>query len=258
MRNDGIQQTIRRELSRRSAKNPRYSLRSLARAAGIDPGNLSRVMSGKAGLSEANARKLSEVLGLSDKDSQAFVQAADLRSKRREPPKAQKPETLDVEVFAAIQDLYHAAILEMTFLPSFRADAKWIAATLGIAPLDAKLALERLKALKLIVERDGQWVKSTTAILRTPPGKTTSATLRNHQIQVLQKGIECVHSVPIDQRVNASMTFPMATSRLEAARTLIERFALHLCKAMSREERDNVFQLGICLYPLTKSKGESK
>ena len=64
---------IERELSRRIKQNPRYSLRSFAKALKVDAGNLSRCMNGKASLSLATANKLANGLNLSPVERSEFL-----------------------------------------------------------------------------------------------------------------------------------------------------------------------------------------
>lgn len=249
-----LRQAVIKELERRCARNARYSLRALARSAGIDPGNLSRVVAGKAGLSELNAQKLAVALDLDPATGAAVVANSDKRRKKvsiQANDALPSVDALALETFAAIKDLVHAAILELTFVPNFRDDPKWLARELDLSVMEAKFALERLKTLGLIIHDGKKWIKATTNILRTAPGETTSPVLRRHQRQVLEKGVDALDTVPINKRVNVSMTFPMAAASIPLARELIERFSMQVCKALSNGERDSVFQLGICLFPLT-------
>lgn len=66
---------LRHALQVRSLKNPRYSLRAFARSLGIDPGDLSRVLSGKGKLSLRMGSKIASELGLSHHDAQLFMQS---------------------------------------------------------------------------------------------------------------------------------------------------------------------------------------
>ena len=64
---------------------------------------------------------------------------------------------MDIEIFKIIGDWYHCAILELTYLSDFKAEPNWIAKKLGIGYLEAKLALERLISLGLLVKENGNY-----------------------------------------------------------------------------------------------------
>src|SRR5688572_10105767 len=65
-------EVLKEYLSRRCENNPRYSLRALARDLQMSPSRLSEALNGKAGISAASARKISERLGLGNQESQYF------------------------------------------------------------------------------------------------------------------------------------------------------------------------------------------
>ena len=109
-------QFLTSELARRQAKNPRYSLRTFARAIRVSPGNLSRVLSDKAMLSVATVRGICDALGLSGSEQRPLF----------------TPAEIDTNVYDQIADWYHYAILELTFVEDFRSDPKWIARALNL------------------------------------------------------------------------------------------------------------------------------
>lgn len=57
-------QLLEREFSQRNRKNPAYSLRSFAKALGVNSGTLSSIMSGKRPLSARMGRKLIDSLNI--------------------------------------------------------------------------------------------------------------------------------------------------------------------------------------------------
>lgn len=67
---------LREELSKRVKANPQYSLRAFAKKLEIDPGALSRIISGKQIIALKNARHLIERLALSDEEKALFIQSA--------------------------------------------------------------------------------------------------------------------------------------------------------------------------------------
>jgi hypothetical protein len=61
------------ELERRKARNPRYSLRAFAKAVGLDASALSRILSGKQGLSLSSGIKVGKKLSLPKTELRIFL-----------------------------------------------------------------------------------------------------------------------------------------------------------------------------------------
>lgn len=69
---------LKKEFERRQGANPRYSLRAYARDLALDPGLLSRLMTGKRLMAISTAKRVAERLKLDDGASLRFVQSAAL------------------------------------------------------------------------------------------------------------------------------------------------------------------------------------
>lgn len=154
------------EFTSRKARNHRYSLRSFARFLGMSPSNMSEVLRKKHGLSVALAEKISLKLGYEPEQSRYFMdlviyrhgensderQAAMLRL--RDIKLNQEFEILPDDIFKMISNWYHLAIIELTKLTGFSMDTDWMATRLGIQPLDALQAVNRLKRAQLLEIKD--------------------------------------------------------------------------------------------------------
>ena len=75
--------TLKREFERRQGANPRYSLRAYARDLTLDPGLLSRLMTGKRLMAISTAKRVAERLRLAEAEALRFVQSAALDQAQR-------------------------------------------------------------------------------------------------------------------------------------------------------------------------------
>jgi plasmid maintenance system antidote protein VapI len=64
---------LRIELKKRIAKNPRYSMRAFSKALEIDPGAMSRLLSGKQGITLLTAAKICRKLKLDQSIKESFM-----------------------------------------------------------------------------------------------------------------------------------------------------------------------------------------
>jgi hypothetical protein len=140
------QQRLLDELATRVERRPSYSLRAFARSLKTDPGSLSRVLSGKKVPSYPFSQKIFQILSLSPDEQERFLASVTFTRKvmgyQRFSPSLKPyreqatpaPRELSAEAFRVISDWYHFAILELTFVPGFRAEPAWIARSGSRAP----------------------------------------------------------------------------------------------------------------------------
>jgi uncharacterized protein (TIGR02147 family) len=242
---------LRSTLDERCKKNPQYSIRAFARASGISHTVLSLVLSGKRNLSKKATGLLADHLNLDpiqrNKLLKPFVRSDD------------NYQTLALDSFELISDWYHYAILSALELPGAKLEPAWMAKQIGIKPLQAKLAIDRLKRLALVKPSDdGSWVQSTAPI-KIDNSLSTAATKKFHK-QLLKRAAESIDRDPISDRDFSSMTFAMSASQIEFARKRIQTFRRELTAELeSQGTPETVFNFTIQLYPVTPiSKQEKK
>lgn len=120
---------IQTELARRCEKNPRYSLRSFAKALGFNSAVISQVLSGKRVPSPKTATKIVQGLGLSPEQQHDFFSSlADVQRARglqrmspvfknlaaRDVSRKGPPVDVGLDAFRVISDWHHYAILELS------------------------------------------------------------------------------------------------------------------------------------------------
>jgi uncharacterized protein (TIGR02147 family) len=250
-------------LAHRCEKNPRYSLRSLARALGIGAGTLSQFLSGKRTPSYRTAVRMLSHLGLEPGEERDFMQslaiAVSKRGLKRVSPalrniQAREPfRDLAIDHFRIIADWYHYAILMLTLTDGFQENPRWIAAQLGISEIEAKLAVERLLACELLLRTKSGRLRCEHPHITTADKHLTTAALRRHQKQVLEKAMHSLENDSIERRSMTSMTMAVSPSRLGEARKLIEEFTRRLNACLEEGPCTEVYQLGISLFPLQAS-----
>lgn len=246
---------LRSELIRRCRSNPRYSLRAFAKNLGMDNSTLSKIINGKRPVGEKTIRSISEKLGLREKEITKFIGSADFDKKFA----MAEYEILSDDIAAFISDWYYYGILELIRVDDFKFSNKSISKALGISVHEAKDAIERLVRLNLIAV-DGETVTDLTSGRSTNiSSQASSFARRNQQKQILQKAIDAIDDVSVDLRNNTSMTFAIDSSKLQEAGEAIQKFRRQMGHLLSRDEkRDQVYNLAIALYPISKIKREEQ
>src|SRR5436305_266178 len=140
-----LPELLHTELQKRRVRNERYSLRSFARALGLSPAFLSKVMNGKKSVGEATFQKIAIRLAIDPEQ-------ADLLKARlpgfKAPGLAFSP--VEADQFRFISDWHYFAILEALTLEDGDPSPAWLARRLGISENRVELALDRLLRLGLL------------------------------------------------------------------------------------------------------------
>lgn len=258
------QKCLREELQRRCERNPRYSIRAFARTLRVDAGALSRIFSGKQIPSMKMAQTLLTALELSIEEQESFLvslsqrqQARNLQRRSfafRAVKQGSRAKELSIDLYRVIADWHHVAIMELTFTEAFGSSPRSIAKKLGISVLEAKLAVQRLLDLELLVEENGT-LKKADKHLTTADKTLSTPALRKNQKQFLEKAIISLENDPIEDRSVTSMTMAIDPDKLPAARQMIREFNQALCQFLESGKRTRVYNLGVALCPIqTKEK----
>lgn len=241
-----------------------YSRRAFADKAGLSHSFLSEVLSGKKALSMELAYKIAVNLDLVDSETTYFcllVQISNekdpsfrehlIRRLRAVDPRS-GPQELGADVFAALSDWHHAAILELTYLPSFQPEPSYIAARLGISSATAEVALNRLLRLEMLKkDEQGRVVKRDDPVI--PRSDLPSAAFRRFHRQFLDKASESLDARTPAERVCATDVLPMDKRSLSEVARLVDEFATAVTNLSKRSSvRDGVYALSAHFFPLTE------
>lgn len=250
------QDILREELSKRIARNSAYSLRAFSKSLAVDAAVISRVLTGSRTLSAKVAERICLRLNFPPEKSRLFIDSAAKTRLRSTGTSVDRPslpqvEELSIDTFRIIADWYHYAILELTFTPDFKPTARWISKALGISASQASLALDRLLKLGLL-EANGKTLRKTQKNITTANKNLSSAALRQHQSQILEKAQVSLENDDIANRSMNGMTMAIDPTKMPAAKAYIEEFMNNMCTLMEKGSKRRVYQLGVCLYPLQR------
>ena len=254
--NKDYKSVLSAELLRRVRANPAYSMRRFAQQLGLSPATLSGVLSGKRKLSLKTALEVAERLSLPPAHAVEFCQSASSTPLPGTSVGLLRYRLLSEEIFEAVSEWHHYAILEATYLKGARTQARWFAGLFGINYNEAVAAMTRLQKLGLLKLRDGAWVK-TDARIASSDGIPFPAVRKRHR-QVLEKAIVALEETPVDERDSSSMTMAIDPSLLPEAKRRIGAFRRELCEFLESGSRKRVYEMSIQLFPLSKKEGTQK
>jgi uncharacterized protein (TIGR02147 family) len=247
-----IVDVLHNEYQKRRAKNSRYSLRAFAQQMGVQSATLSAVLKRKRALPAPQTLRLLNQLNLTTHEKKRIFRSLKTPIKDAALKEFWARPAIDLEkaTISVVSEWEYAAVFSLCRVSDFKADEKWIAKRLGLDVARAKVVWKNLLALELIhVGADGR-VQITLEKLRVS-SPVPSKVLRQAHLQELQIAQEKLENTPMGQRNFSSLTFAMNAKKMPEAANLIRKFLQQMESTFERGAVDQVFQLGIQLYPLS-------
>ena len=242
------QKLIVDKLAERKQKNPLFSLRALAKAVNISPGQLSSLIHGRRNLTPNLASKLIQKLELSEEDAEIFLRDLLPNPVRR----FQHPDLhqLTQDEFSLISDWHNYAILSLGKLKDNQANGKWISHKLGVDPIVAQESLQRLERLGLIKIHEGKFTQISKPLNTVTDIPSTA--IRSYHRQNLHLAEEKLELIPVEERMFSSITNATSIEKIEKAKKMIDDFKQKLSKELECANPTHVYTLAIQLFPVSK------
>jgi transcriptional regulator with XRE-family HTH domain len=152
-----FQARLLHELESRRKTNRRYSLRAFARFLGADHSTLSQVLRGKRPIPVSNMRQWGRKLALTNEEVAVYIAAEHVPSDETI-GRQERLRHWSAEALAITADRVHWQVIQLSLVPEFQPDTRWIATQLGVSVDRVNLALGRLLRLQLLDMRPaGKW-----------------------------------------------------------------------------------------------------
>lgn len=243
---------LRRELSKRKARNPAFSLRAFARLLEVQPGRLSEIIARKRPLTPKQIEKFAAKLAIHPKET-AKLLSAEAASKATQNNKGQSARYTDLDAarFEVIAAPLHYHILSGMELDGFDGTAKWLANKLGSDVGEVRSALERLQTTGLVTSTRSRWKLANGSEPATSSIVPTAALRASHRAS-LQQSLKSLDNVALELRDISSITMAIDPSKLDLAKALLKNFRRQLASELESGDRSEVYELNIQLIPVSK------
>lgn len=248
--------------------NPQFSHRLFARQAGLgSPSYLLMVIKGERNLSLRSLKQFVDGLKLANHERQYFEtlvlygQTKDLQEKSvlfsellRLRSGRSGLHDLERDRFEFLSKWYVVATYVLAGVDGFTAEPSWVVHRLRkkITVSQAREALEILKRLELIHERDGTWVQSNGAI--SVKDDTRAMAVAQYHDSMIKLAYEALKQLPSDQRELNGATVSIPAHALPELKEKIRAFRKEInAWASSFEDSNQVFQMNVQLFPLSEA-----
>lgn len=240
---------LQEELVLRCNRNPAYSLRSFAKAIGVSPSFLSKILNGQRRITDEVFQKITTNLNLEPSVFETFRSDEDAISESD-----MKFRDLQLEYFKIISDWYHYALIELTNLDGFKNSPEWIASKLGITVNQAKAATDRLLNLELLELKDGK-LRPTSGGNTTTKNDFTDLAFKKMQDDLLKKAITSLWNEDLTQRDHTSISMAINPDDIPEVKKRLTKMRRELCKYLERPQKKKptqVYNLSLSFFALSK------
>lgn len=261
---------LKTTLSTRAKTQEGYSLRAFSERIGISASFLSEVLNAKKGLSVELAFRLAINLDLTEAETQYFCLLVQLEgekdpvyreklSRRLADLNPSRPaHDISADMFKSISEWYHAAILELTYLPGLEVTPELVARSLQIPKADAAAALDRLLRLGLLEKDDAGRLKKNHNYVATESAVPVNA-FREFHGQVLGKAVSALQAFTPADRMSATDVVAIDSKHLPKIDRLSREFSASVMKLAEKSKvKDSVYALAVHFFPLAKHEGRPR
>lgn len=252
-----IYRNILKEIMKdRISQNPSYSLRAFARSLETSPTTLSTILGGKRPLTMDKGIKWASLLKLDKKNTKDFLQALSKDSYYRLNPTERENRKWEEELeyyqlkldsFKMIKNWYHLGILNLALLKNFKSDVEWISKELGISKEECQDAVSRLIRLNLLKKENNKYIRTHKNV--ETPSDIPSQAIRDFHRENIQRALNALDLLPVDQRDITSIMMPVDKEKLKEAKLKIKNFRRSLSSFLESKKGDQVYSLNIQLFP---------
>lgn len=248
-----------------------FSFRTFSKRAGFtSPNFFQLVMEAKRNLTEESLVPFMKGLGFNKQEQEFFRNLVFFnQAKAHEVRDAYYQKLLQSKKFSQLKPIeknqydycsgwYHSVVRELITVKDFDGTPEWLVGRISpaISVAQARGSLELLETIGFIKKTDqGHWRQSSP--LLSTGNEVTSLSLFNYHLNMLDLTKEVLHHVPAAQRDISSMTLGIKKENLPMLKKKVQEFRQEILKLVSTDTSpDEVVQLNMQLFPLTKNAGE--
>lgn len=236
---------LRNKFETLKSNNPRYSLRAFAGKIEIDPSSLSKVFAGKKSLSEETRAHCLKKAGASKKEIDVIMK------KGSNEPLSHT--IIPEDVFEVLGNWRYFAVLE--FLRISNEDTtlfKLLKKKLDLDKDEAQTILSTLERIGFIEYKAGVYEVLKPNNSWSTAGGDTSLLRRKMQKDILERSMNALENVPMDQREHGSLLVAIDKKRLPEFKEALRRTRLELSDFFqSTTEYNEIYQFQMSFYPVT-------
>lgn len=247
-------------LETRQLKNPAYTISAFARQLGLPPSRLSEILKGKIGISVKRAMDIADILKLSEKDKEFFINLVQAEHDRNplQRQKAQDKISDFYDKYAALEEgkisnWYHLALLELIGLDENLGNEQ-LASRLGLSEVIAENSINELLAMGAISKSQTANGFTIVDANRETAMDIPSESVKQLNEQILGKAAQELRLQDVSNRDFSIAVFGFNKEQLPLAKERIKQFRRDFMKEFeSAPHKDSVYSMSLQFFELTQT-----
>jgi uncharacterized protein (TIGR02147 family) len=164
---------------------------------------------------------------------------------------------IDHQQYEYFSEWYHAVVRELVTHGGMGCDADKISQCIDpvVSSAKVKKSIALLQELGLIYEVDGVWHASDKVL--SSEYQIQSVALKNYHTGMLERAVESLDNHTSDEREFQGLTLSVSKATFMQMKNRIRSFSDELLAMAASEtvEADEVYQINLQMFPLTKKRG---
>lgn len=246
-----LREFLQDSLTQGRLRNPSFSLRALAKKAGLSPAALSEILNGKRKITPERASKVLLKMGVSPEKSDFILKSLTTSKKSNS-----SHQQLSIDQFYLIADWYHFAILSLGETEDFQDSPEWISKRLNIPVATTMKALERLERLGAL-KHNAQGKLVVTGMQLTTPDEIIHRGIKQQHAEILELCKNSLDQHSIQQRDFLGVTMTMDPKDIPLAKKMLRDFIAKFCNKLEQGQKKEVYRLNLQFIPLSNLHSKS-
>lgn len=262
---------LKAHFEEKKAQARSFSMRNFTRLSGFkSPTYLGRILSGQRNLSAESIPQLIKALNLKKTEAEYFEALVHYHSAKTEDSRhtfldrimALRPKMKMTQVtkdqYALFTKRYISVVHQMSLLPDFKEDYKWIAEHVypSISTKEAKYAVDVLLRLGFFERDQNKKLKNQFSSLYTP-SEVTSLEVKYYHLQSLLSAQKALSEIPAEFRDFSAIILPAHHKHINRIKAKLDQFRKDIANLVSDKQKEpyqHVYQLNLQLFPVTWDK----
>lgn len=228
--------------------------------------SITKIVQGQRDAGPEITEKMISFFGFNEKQAQYFRDLVRLEKIKKDPRLSlilmekmgkEHPDgslkIMDDKSFLVISNWYYLALRELCRMKKFKEEPQWIANLFQfkVTARDISHAIRTLLDIGLLKRKSNGRLYVDHGRLNTTNDIASEAIKRYHE-QMLENATVAIRKFSVDEREITSTSLLMSSKNIDVAKELIRDFKKKFERLMEEDSGDQVFQLQIQLFPLTK------
>lgn len=250
-------------------RSPTFSFRNFSRRIGVkSPSHMKRVIDGERSLTPTMVERYAKAIGLDLEATAYFGQLVQLNDARTPADREhayqrlsasrhyRRAHRLDAHQAEYCAHWYIPAVRELAARSDFEDDPTWIADQISpaITVREAKGALDTLFELGLLVRDARGRVTQRDAVVSTGAQTKWVHVTRYHRA-MLKQASDAIDHFRAEERDLSAVALGIDGNAMPRLKQRLSEFRQELLRDFSASDPDQIVQIGLQIFPLTKKRG---